>query len=499
VTADVRLEELVEEFDFSYLHGQYACGRHLSVVPDRWRVAQVEDLTLTHHESLPALDLTDAGGNRLGWLLGHPVDPEACAFPASPVRAPIAADNEDFEQRFGDWLYRHGGRFVAILAQPEPLAFPDPYALLPVLFRSETECIASNPLLLPDRDGGLTRAGVVSQWFPLATTSLEGVDQVLANHVLSLKTWRQRRHWPKRAPEPTTVEAGAERIAATIEPVAVAAARAGNARMGLTAGGDTRVLLACMRGVVREFEFVTLLLGDDLATTDAIWAPTIATRFGLAHRMVGKQTSTPRDVRLFHYRTGAMNGEVRGWSLGPTWAELGTPSPFLAGGAGEVLRAQHFRGLRRIKGFERAQSDVLEPADVLRLSGAPPELRDRAEEWLAGLPRLAALDALQLLYIELVKACWYGTSTLAFPERDPALHPMTHRSVTEAALGVPFRDRWNDRLRTAVVRSRWPDLLDIPFNRDPLAIVWRKHLSRARGYTRAAIRRVSRGVASARS
>jgi hypothetical protein len=164
----------------------------------------------------------------------------------------------------------------------------------------------------------------------------------------------------------------------------------------------------------------------------------------------------------------------------------------VTGGAGEVLRADEVRRTRRWRRLEGLGKDALEAVDVLRFAHAPLELRHRAEEWLAGLPPMSAVDALQLLLIEMRNSCWYGTLTLAFPERNPLLHPLTHRAVTEAALGVPLRDRLADRLRLAVITSRWPELLEIPVNRDPRPIVWRRRMSRARGYAGAAIRRVRR-------
>lgn len=435
-------------------------------------------------------------------MLGHAVDPVAGAFLASTVRAPVAADDQDFDGRFGKWLYEHGGRFVAVLIQPRPLVYPDGYALLPVLFRAETECIASSPFLLPDRDGRLVQApvattvdvaGGLSEWFPLATTPLEGVDRLLSDHVLDLQTWRQHRHWPMRAPEPMSVEEAAERIAAAIEPSALAAARAGHPRMGLTAGGDTRAVLACARAVVDEFEFVTIVPDDDDARTDEVWASKISSRFGLAHRVVRTVPATPEDERLFFYRTGALNGNLRSRGTGPTWAAaLRTPGPVLAGGAGDVLRAGHVPDLKGWKRYARLETDALDPADVLQAMGAPPELRDRAEALLAGIPPMAALDALQLVLNESCSSCWHGTLTLPVPEMDPLLHPLTQRAVTEATLGVPLQDRLDDRLRKAVIALRWPELLEFPFNRDPFPVLLRRRLARARGYARAARRRIRR-------
>ena len=65
------MEALAAGFDPALLHAQYTCGRGLSIVPEGWRVAQFDGWTLAHHEALPALDLVDVHGTRLGWLLGH--------------------------------------------------------------------------------------------------------------------------------------------------------------------------------------------------------------------------------------------------------------------------------------------------------------------------------------------------------------------------------------------------------------------------------------------
>ena len=496
---DLRLETLFAEFDPSCLHGQYVCGRTLPAVPDSWQVVQFAGWTLAHHAALPVLDLVDANGAQVGWLLGHLIDP-AGEVAASKVSTPHAVEDEDFGRRVGEWLYTHGGRYLAVLVRPEALVYPDPYTLLPALYRPDTACFSSSPFLLPDKDGGLVErsvaatldvAGGHTQWYPLGTSPVEGVDQLLANHVLDLRTWRQSRLWPLSAPEPLTVEEAAERIAAAIEPVAVAAARVGSPRMGLTAGGDTRTVLAFLRPVVDDFRFVTLQLGDDLAQTDERWATRIAARFDLSHQMVPMRPVTEKETRLFFYRTGAMNGNLRARFTGPTWAAaIREPAIVLAGGGGDVLGAAHLRDIRGRKRYERLEKDGLEPDDILRIVGAPPELRERADALLAELPPMSAMDAVQVMLIESCAAPWHGTLTLPVPEMDPLLHPLTHRSVTEAALGVSLRDRLDNRLRRAVIASRWPELLEFPFNRDPVPVALRRRAGRAGGYGRAALRRI---------
>ena len=493
------LDELAHEFDPSYLDGHYVLGRSLPAVPDGWRVARLEEWTLAHHDALPALDLVDVDGVQLGWILGHPIDAAAGEILTTTASVPVGAADLDFEQRFGDWLYTHGGRFAALLLRPRPLVYPDAYGLLPVLFRAETECLSSSLFLLPDGDGRLVEAplaatlGVAagrSELFPFATTPLRGVDAVVANHRLDLTTWRCRREWPTAAPEPLTVEEAAERVATAIEPSVVAAARAGNPRMGLTAGGDTRAVLACMRGIVDAFEFVTFAFEDDTSTTDLVWSPRIASRFGLNHRIVSRQPSTLRDARLYLYRTGAMNNEARGRFGGPTYAALGSPAPWVAAAAGEVLRASEVRTRKGWNRLRHGGADALTPPDILRFAAAPAELQARAEDWLCGLPQLTAADALQLLLIEMRNSCWYGTLTQAFPVRQPPIYPLTHRAVTAAALSTTLDDRLEDRVRTSVVAARWPELLEIPFNRAPLSVAAQRRLRRLRGYARAGVRRL---------
>ena len=67
-----------------------------------------------------------------------------------------------FERRFQDWLYTHGGRFVAIVLEPQPRAYHDVFAGLPILFepgragspppRSSSSTRESRPGLAADRE-----------------------------------------------------------------------------------------------------------------------------------------------------------------------------------------------------------------------------------------------------------------------------------------------------------------------------------------------------------
>jgi hypothetical protein len=495
---DLRLLSRLSPFvDSSDLRGHFVLGAPPPLVPGGWSSRSVGAWTLATPPDLPALDVQDRDGATVGWVVGYPLDLER----SQPLSHATVESPLDDRERSRAWIQRTlettAGRFVILLVEAG-LVSPDSVGSFPVLYDPARRAVASSPFLLrgrnePIEDDELSdvfRTYETGRWLTLGVTALEGATRVVANHVLDLSGWRQERQWPRAALRPAPIEELAERVAVTVERTLAGAASAGELNISLTAGGDTRMMVACARPVLDRVHFFTVAQTDEMGRADTWLARKIASRFALDHRVLEWQEPSLDDVRRFMIRTGALIGEPRGRLAGPTYDLLGGSSPYVSGIS---VRASH--GNREGDGPDTP----LSATDLLDRWSLPrhPRLVASAAQWLDELPPLNAIDTLTLFASEMFLSTWGGALGSAYPDACTyTLYPFHHRAVMEAQLQLEPSDRgsWKT-FKPAVVARRWPELLEFGMNHAPLGTRLKR---RARSETALAHARAARAARAGR-
>ncbi len=441
---------------------------------------------------LPVQDLLDSSGAEIGWLLGHPIDLQSESLVTQSVQAPVQPDADEIGRAFEDWLYLLGGRFAAIVLRPKPIVYPDAVASLPVLFDADLQCVASSPFLLCSPEESIPDSPLVDvvavfetgDEFTLGTTSHARANMVLPNHALDLARWEQARIWPPGPLDPDEVKPLVERVATTVEKTLAAMAADGHPNIGLTAGADSRAVLACSRALLDRVRFFTIAQPDDIGITDLATTPALAKRFGLEYQVLPWIEPSTADLELFMYRTGCLVGEPRGRRATRTYDQLGGGEAYISALGMEIARGHFWR---------RSDSPTvpLEPEELLRrLHFSPhPEYVRRTSDWLASLPEgLNSLDAITLFDMETIWGPWGGPLTLAYPEAYSfTLYPFAHRAFLDAVLRLPWDYQRTDRLRKDVIASRWEELLEVPFNRRPFGVAVRRGVHVSTGLAKAGL------------
>jgi hypothetical protein len=485
--------------DLAHLRGHFVLGRSVQPVAPGWALRTLDGWQLAHDPDLPALDVVDLEGTQLGWVLGHPIDLEARGPAQAPLRAPLVGGDAASPDRVEPWVYRYAGRFALVLLRPFERVYPDAVASLPVLFSEGHGRVTSSPFLLGPAEAlsddplvDVVEIASTDRCFILGSTPVRGAANLLPNHVLELRTWRARRHWPSEMFEEDSVEAGLRRVGETLEATMTALAAREAPHVSLTAGIDTRALLACSRDIRDRLRFFTLALPDDYGAIDLMTASRIAGRFGLDHRSLVWHRPHVADVERFAIDTGCMIGEQRGRLAGPTFAQLGRDGVHVSGIGGEEVG-----GVRLGTGGWRPGDQpgtILNGADLVARAFFPPDpdLVRRADEWLASLPVLDTIDTIALFQLEMRVGCRGGTLTTAYPDAYTfTAYPFGHRSIIDASFRFPLGYREEARVRQDLIRARWPELLDFGFNRLPVKVAARQVAARyAPGFVRRTVRRL---------
>jgi hypothetical protein len=412
--------------------------------------------SLASGPEMPVCPLRDASGAEVGWLLGWPVSPDARI-----VSDEYIIDPSDPEPT----LYELGGAWLAVLPTVRRV-YLDAAGTLDLVYSKALQRAAPTSAWMPEAplDDDLVAALDIPardhNWYPFGLTPRFGVTRLLPNHYLDLQTWESVRHWPTgRLPDmtpPGVVETVGIRTERTIRAMAPL-----RPYMALTAGRDTRSLLACSRAVAEQLEFFTIAIPDRQATLDVEIARRLARRVGLNHRVIEPLPASDAELDEWQRRVDRTIAG-RTWRNVRVLRTLDAGRPYLPGEVGATA-----------KGFYWRSSDTdrtsLSGDDLRRRMGFPaaPAMIEAAEAWLARVPDVGTLQRLDLLFVEMRTGCWAAATNVGHGESPPRIYPLAHRQTIGAMIGLPAAYKRRKQFAGDLIRARWPELAELPFNRLP--------------------------------
>jgi len=454
--------------------GQFLLAKAESPALADWSKQQLGQWILHWHPHLPVSEIRSRAGAQVGWIMGLAVDTEGRESP--PVwYLPFDCDEADAATRFESLLNRLGGRFAAVFLTSRTQRFYlDASGSLAAIYCEDRQAVAASCNLIPQVENlqenlALLRAfGIPSSdgYLPFGLTPWFRISRLLPNHYLDLSNWTPVRHWPKstwadsgRNPEDTV-----RHIAALVEAFVSGAAKQAPLQVSLTAGYDSRMLLACSRPNLRNILFYTDAIPDFCARMDCASARRIAKRFALDHSVTAWREATKEQIDNWLHRTGCcvvdritrnvgmdqqsdpkrikllgLGGEVgRGW----VWQPNDHPTFPLS--LDQLLRRFHFPQL-----------------DILVCESS---------KWLNKLPAANLLEQLDLFYLEQRLGCWAGPSMYGPMGSRFIAYAFNCRNIYEEMLSLPVDYRRERRLPKDLIRLKWPELLEFPFNQ-PLGLL----------------------------
>jgi hypothetical protein len=262
--------------------------------------------------------------------------------------------------------------------------------------------------------------------------------------------------------------------------------------MGLTAGHDSRMLLACARPFLDRIRFLTLPIPDWNGRMDVNVASEISRRHKLNHVVPTWVEASEEERALWLYRTGFTAGEPRGQRAVRCLASLGNQQPRASGLCGEFARKVR---LEREKWSRGTPS----PEELVAQFWGPVTegLVRQAAKWLDEVPVRDPITVVELSWMENSLGSWGGPITYGCPDGyEFTVYPLAHRRNFELWFGLPPEYRGSGQFVIDLLTRLWPDLLDIPFN-EPVG--WLRQTERAKGLVRTVRAAVTRGAYSKRT
>lgn len=463
---------------------QFVLSRETRCWKEGWQRHTCGAFTLQSDPSLPVWKLLDPSGKHVGFALGWRIDASA-RLASADIRIPFAVTSEA-DGRLENLIYSFGGRFVfAILAEQIRRVYPDAGATLGVVFSAIGKILGSTVSVLalhhPEHPVWSMTTGDFpderpNQYYPAGLTCDSSTQRLLPNHYVDLDNWEAVRHYPKHPLRPLTdseIPDAVRKIAHLLRSQIHAAVRhLPHVYMPLTAGQDSRMLLACSKEFCHSIEYMTFdysavnktatgsLARPRVWQTDLLTSDNLAKQGALNHRVVPVTPIYPQSTAIEYLRRIGFAGGA-GKSADFFWAcqkELEVSAAWITGFAGAVAKAPYRRA-----GDETLPS--LGADDVLKRMRLPIEDRfvKATTKWLNGL-QTSNDTLLDLAHLEHRCGGWssphmYGTAPFAM-----SLAPFCHRTIFDLMLRLPTEYKRQQRLSKDLVSLAWPALSFLPFN-----------------------------------
>lgn len=464
-------------------------------IPPTYRLLDLGGLWLAADKAVPVVAVRDAGGRLVGYAAGHVYSEFHGEFlQEGEASLPEAiADVSDVELKL---MPRMAGSFVFITAGDLPRRlYMDHGASSPMVYSPADRRAASSAAILLDEpeyrdrfredlhDALISKEGTGS-WIPGALTAHRGVSRVIANHYLDLETWTTSRYWPRpgQFAQWRDFQDAVEVSAKAIAGFTAAVSRAYSPAVTLTAGMDSRLLVASCVDVLDQVEFFTL----DTGGMDADVSQRIASKYGLRHRVAPLRHVSDEAGAVWDRMVGDCTMEVTRLTH-TTLAELVDRDVVLAGLFGETARCRLYR-----QDYQTINSGVIDAAFIADRLTIPqhPEVLAFLRSWLAELQGQPNSVIMEMAFVELKVGVWAMGQRSITNSVKLNLYPFCQRPVLEAFVGVDPREKGTKALFAAVIVQLWPELMQMPINkygdaRDQLTIFKKMtDLNKVRRYLR---------------
>lgn len=451
---------------------QYLICQRLSLIPEGWKRESLGDTWLGVHPDLPVNHVLPENSVFKVCFLGHVIDPFTRKF-NRPNFENFNKPIESFED-IESYLHQLSGRFVCIVTDGSiTRVYLDASGSLPLVFDASQEIASSSLMAIPygeaiDDDLDLIELFKLHQRngiYPFGLTPRTQISRVLPNHYLCLNSWQVVRHWPcKTFAKNSNTNDLAHKVATVLgDTISTILERGYKPYMSLTAGVDSRSLLACTTQKDREkIRYFTWELPDATAQQDSEIAKKVSEGCAIEYTSYQYEEAAREDQLKWLYRTSLSIGELRGQSITTTVSEMDAQQPYIAGNVSLITLGKYWR-----EGDDKLSE--LTPEDVLERLSIPEnsKLIQAATNWLDGISaELTIREMMDLLYLEQRVGCWGSEIGSGHADGPFHIYPLSNRKIFEWSLqehGLQSA-RSEKELLKKVIAYKSSDLLQWPFN-----------------------------------
>jgi hypothetical protein len=447
-----------------------------------WKRYQVAGtLHLTAHPDLNVEQLEHRGQSVV--LVGFMLDPDRPAAGNADILRSIAERMADGAQPH-ESTRDYGGRWILIAGNGDrAILFNDAAGLRQVFYTNEM-CsdgfwCASQPGMLAELLGlemSEEALDFIDSYefrkyhefrFPGDSSPYRAVRHMLPNHLLDLGSRVCRRYWPDRPLATLPPEAAAERIGGILRGLMQSASNRFELALSLTAGLDSRIVMAASRELIHRLRIMTIRQLDkpDDHMDVAIPARLLA-KFNLAHEVVRSSLVMDREFLEVFYGNTALPHPVYAPDAYAIMKHGGHSRVVVTGSASEIGRTSFKQQVRK----PDTEKIIAEDLAGLQKMGVNRLVIQSYDRWLKGLGNLHNVHPLDLFEWEQGHGNWLAMCQLEFDVAwQDIFTPYNCRKLLETMLAVSdrYREPPDYALHKMLVSNLWPELLEIPINPKP--------------------------------
>jgi hypothetical protein len=456
------------------LRGHYLVTREPITVPEGWTATATTRWSCLTRTGDAVHAVVGPGGPDLV-LIGYIIDPAGPSATDADILRSLRAGYEG-PGSITAGLHGLSGRFVLLVdAADETYVFHDACGLRAVYHQRTDQgpVIASDPAVLVHLLGApltprtswrtaLARDDV-EWWLPSGMSLVDGVGHLPPNHFLRCSTGVAERFYPYGDSAAFVGEGGVVASAAALLRGSVAAAaHRWRLALAITAGVDSRTVLAASREHIDDIALYTLQLGPgSTPSPDVRIGGELARAVGAEHQVLRPSAPSPEFAEAFEQSTVSAHYDRRGANIWST-AQAFPDTVVLNGNGLEVARCFYYAA-----GTHAPVTDAGRLLDLVTGWRSVDAIADRMREWLADANNVCeTIDVLDLFYWEHRMGGWASQNFMESGIAHEVFPPFNNRALLESLLTVPaarrhapdyplFRELW---------RAMWPELLEPPVN-----------------------------------
>jgi len=457
---------------------QFLLGSRPFVYTDQWKAINLtKNLILSTHPTLD-VEIKRVGEGTL-ILLGYIIDPFNPVKTSTDILNDISAKATSIS-RVLDSTTHISGRWVLIYLSSEgSIIFTDPCGLRQVFYHlnkegiwcgSQPEIIKAATGLTPDIDKSLSEFiksfDYQRKEYALVgdKTRYAGCYHLLPNHFLNLTSATAIRFFPKEKPSPVPIDEAVKTASSILRGSMEAISQRFSPTLAVTAGWDTRILLAATKDVASCFEYYVDLKGIlSLQHPDVQVPQRLCRRLGVNFDVRNSSEDPPR--WFMKILSQSVSGTRVLQKARMTYASFinQVKKINVNGNASEVCRNAY-------DGYGLISEESITVVKLAALIGYYKSkfVENELSNWKADIEKtgVRGYHILDLLYWEQGMGNW-GTQHAA--EQDIAIDdfsPFNNRLIFTMLLSLPreYRSGPDFPIYTKLIETMWPETLQEPIN-----------------------------------
>ena len=298
--------------------------------------------------------------------------------------------------------------------------------------------------------------------WPAFGTPFPQLRHLLPNHYLNINTRIHYRFWPKRKIEPIKFNRAVEELANRIQnTVAGVVKRFDDVVLGITAGLDSRLILAAAKQWSDHISYVTVQQASMADSHQDITVPAALLRkLGLPHNIVHPVPSMSTDFSVLFKENVFLAHDHYGPDAEALLKSYNRSSVVITGSGAEVGTCSYRWG-------QGSSAIIAESLAAFDHKAESEFAISQFSDWLADINNTYNVDTLDLFSWENGHGNWLAMTQLEFDIAwREIITPYNCRSILTTMLAVDekLRGRPQYKLANTLIRKMWPEVLSEPIN-----------------------------------